>query len=186
MCFATQTAVIRSAPSLFLHLGQLSIRWWQSSLERPQWMRPGFCSPSLSSSPTLSPFWGWNQPIVMLSRAAEGCQPRWSAVLCSRLWFGALGVTLSRNPDLKGHSDKKRLCVANYLFVVCAVQPESFFVVSVVEDDEDDFPNTRTDGEFLHNNNGSKEKREYFTVVFKKSFSDYFIFFFWTQYKKLQ
>ncbi|KAM4635439.1 ceramide transfer protein isoform 2-T2 [Polymixia lowei] len=28
----------------------------------------------------------------------------------------------------------------------------------VVEDDEDDFPNTRTDGEFLHNNNGSKEK----------------------------
>ncbi|XP_053196019.1 ceramide transfer protein-like isoform X5 [Scomber japonicus] len=28
----------------------------------------------------------------------------------------------------------------------------------IVEDDEDDFPNTRTDGEFLHNNNGSKEK----------------------------
>ncbi|XP_070706446.1 ceramide transfer protein isoform X4 [Pempheris klunzingeri] len=27
-----------------------------------------------------------------------------------------------------------------------------------MEDDEDDFPNTRTDGEFLHNNNGSKEK----------------------------
>ncbi|KAF7642886.1 hypothetical protein LDENG_00249100, partial [Lucifuga dentata] len=29
----------------------------------------------------------------------------------------------------------------------------------IVEDDEDDFPNTRTDGEFLHNNNGSKEKQ---------------------------
>ncbi|XP_068191140.1 ceramide transfer protein isoform X4 [Antennarius striatus] len=29
----------------------------------------------------------------------------------------------------------------------------------IMEDDEDDFPNTRTDGEFLHNNNnGSKEK----------------------------
>uniref|UniRef100_A0A8C1JX44 Ceramide transfer protein n=1 Tax=Cyprinus carpio TaxID=7962 RepID=A0A8C1JX44_CYPCA len=28
----------------------------------------------------------------------------------------------------------------------------------VVEDDEDGFPNTRSDGEFLHNNNGSKEK----------------------------
>ncbi|XP_007548865.1 collagen type IV alpha-3-binding protein-like isoform X4 [Poecilia formosa] len=28
----------------------------------------------------------------------------------------------------------------------------------IVEDDEDDFPNTRTDGEFLHNSNGSKEK----------------------------
>lgn len=31
--------------------------------------------------------------------------------------------------------------------------------LSVVEDDEDDFPSTRTDGEFLHGN-GSKEKRE--------------------------
>ncbi|CAB1318698.1 unnamed protein product [Coregonus sp. 'balchen'] len=28
----------------------------------------------------------------------------------------------------------------------------------IVEDDEDDFPNTRSDGEFIHNNNGSKEK----------------------------
>uniref|UniRef100_A0A8C3AIJ3 Ceramide transfer protein n=1 Tax=Cyclopterus lumpus TaxID=8103 RepID=A0A8C3AIJ3_CYCLU len=28
----------------------------------------------------------------------------------------------------------------------------------IVEDDEDDFPNTRTDGEFLHNNHGIKEK----------------------------
>ncbi|XP_041815453.1 ceramide transfer protein-like isoform X4 [Chelmon rostratus] len=28
----------------------------------------------------------------------------------------------------------------------------------IVEDDEDDFPNTRADGEFLHNNNGSKDK----------------------------
>uniref|UniRef100_A0A9J7YHA4 Ceramide transfer protein n=1 Tax=Cyprinus carpio carpio TaxID=630221 RepID=A0A9J7YHA4_CYPCA len=29
----------------------------------------------------------------------------------------------------------------------------------IVEDDEDGFPNTRSDGEFLHNNNGSKEKQ---------------------------
>ncbi|XP_067279819.1 ceramide transfer protein isoform X1 [Pseudorasbora parva] len=28
----------------------------------------------------------------------------------------------------------------------------------IVEDDEDDFPTTRSEGEFLHNNNGSKEK----------------------------
>lgn len=34
------------------------------------------------------------------------------------------------------------------------------FLLSVVEDDEDGFPTTRPDGEFLHNNNGSKEKRE--------------------------
>uniref|UniRef100_A0A673MPA0 Ceramide transfer protein n=1 Tax=Sinocyclocheilus rhinocerous TaxID=307959 RepID=A0A673MPA0_9TELE len=30
----------------------------------------------------------------------------------------------------------------------------------IVEDDEDGFPTTRSNGEFLHNNNGSKEKRE--------------------------
>ncbi len=35
------------------------------------------------------------------------------------------------------------------------------FLCSVVEDDEDDFPTTRSNGEFLHNNNGSKEKREF-------------------------
>ncbi|KAK3555964.1 hypothetical protein QTP86_029888, partial [Hemibagrus guttatus] len=34
-----------------------------------------------------------------------------------------------------------------------------------VEDDEDDFPTTRTDGEFLHNHNGSREKRE--AITFK-------------------
>lgn len=28
----------------------------------------------------------------------------------------------------------------------------------VVEDDEDDFPTTRSDGDFLHNTNGNKEK----------------------------
>lgn len=36
------------------------------------------------------------------------------------------------------------------------------FLCSVVEDDEDGFPTTRSNGEFLHNNNGSKEKRECF------------------------
>lgn len=34
-------------------------------------------------------------------------------------------------------------------------------LVLVMEDDEDDFPNTRADEELLHNNNGSKEKCEY-------------------------
>lgn len=33
------------------------------------------------------------------------------------------------------------------------------FLSQVVEDDEDDFPNTRTDGEFIHHN-GSKDKCE--------------------------
>lgn len=42
------------------------------------------------------------------------------------------------------------------LFVFSAVSPSVCF--SVMEDDEEEFPNTRTD-EFLHNSNG-KEKRE--------------------------
>lgn len=31
----------------------------------------------------------------------------------------------------------------------------------MVEDDEDDFPTTRSDGDFLHNANGNKEKCKY-------------------------
>lgn len=41
----------------------------------------------------------------------------------------------------------------------------SLLLSLVVEDDEDDFPNTRSDGEFIHNNNGSKEKREYSRIT---------------------
>ncbi|KAG7481436.1 hypothetical protein MATL_G00066560 [Megalops atlanticus] len=45
-------------------------------------------------------------------------------------------------------------------FDACAdgVSKDEFQRDKVVEDDEDDFPNTRPDGDFLHNNNGSKEK----------------------------
>lgn len=32
---------------------------------------------------------------------------------------------------------------------------------SVVEDDEDDFPTVRSDGDFLHNSNSSREKCKY-------------------------
>ncbi|KAG5834303.1 hypothetical protein ANANG_G00260120 [Anguilla anguilla] len=44
-------------------------------------------------------------------------------------------------------------------FDACAdVSKDEFQRDKVVEDDEDDFPTTRPDGEFVHNNNGSKEK----------------------------
>lgn len=73
-----------------------------------------------------------------------------------------LGTALHLNPGrLCVGSYKKRLVWMNSFFCVCFPSlSKSFFPFSVVEDDEDDFPNTRTDGEFLHNNNGSKEKRE--------------------------
>ncbi|KAM6986206.1 LOW QUALITY PROTEIN: ceramide transfer protein-like [Aplochiton taeniatus] len=38
------------------------------------------------------------------------------------------------------------------------VSKDEFHRDKVVEDDEEDFPNTRTDGELVHNNNGSKER----------------------------
>lgn len=34
----------------------------------------------------------------------------------------------------------------------------------VVEDDEDDFPTVRPDGDFVHNSNSSKEKCKYIPV----------------------
>lgn len=65
---------------------------------------------------------------------------------------GPQGVTLPWSPGAR----------VLQLPVFCVFLPslKLDFFFSVVEDDEDDFPNTRTDGEFLHNNNGSKEKCE--------------------------
>lgn len=41
----------------------------------------------------------------------------------------------------------------------CFLTPVTRFISNlVVEDDEDDFPTMRSDGDFLHNSNSSKEK----------------------------
>ncbi|XP_034094657.1 ceramide transfer protein-like isoform X1 [Gymnodraco acuticeps] len=74
----------------------------------------------------------------------------------------------------KGHSLKEKLAeMETFRDILCrqvdtlqkyfdgcsdAVSKDELQRDRIVEDDEDDFPNTRTDGEFLHNNNGSKEK----------------------------
>ncbi|CAJ1070127.1 ceramide transfer protein-like isoform X3 [Xyrichtys novacula] len=77
----------------------------------------------------------------------------------------------------KGHSLREKLAeMETFRDILCrqvdtlqkyfdgcadAVSKDELQRDKVVEDDEDDFPNTRTDGEFLHNNNnnnGSKEK----------------------------
>ncbi|KAL3041922.1 ceramide transfer protein-like isoform X3 [Trematomus bernacchii] len=74
----------------------------------------------------------------------------------------------------KGHSLKEKLAeMETFRDILCrqvdtlqkyfdgcsdAVSKDELQRDKIVEDDEDDFPNTRTDGEFLHNNNGSKEK----------------------------
>uniref|UniRef100_A0A4W5LNA9 Uncharacterized protein n=1 Tax=Hucho hucho TaxID=62062 RepID=A0A4W5LNA9_9TELE len=42
--------------------------------------------------------------------------------------------------------------------LVYCVTVADFLLSQVVEDDEEDFPSTRSDEELIHNNNGSKEK----------------------------
>ncbi|XP_026210796.1 ceramide transfer protein isoform X3 [Anabas testudineus] len=74
----------------------------------------------------------------------------------------------------KGHSLREKLAeMETFRDILCrqvdtlqkyfdscadAVSKDELQRDKIVEDDEDDFPNTRPDGEFLHNNNGSKEK----------------------------
>ncbi|XP_030598851.1 collagen type IV alpha-3-binding protein-like isoform X1 [Archocentrus centrarchus] len=74
----------------------------------------------------------------------------------------------------KGHSLREKLAeMETFRDILCrqvdtlqkyfdscadAVSKDELQRDKIVEDDEDDFPNTRTDGQFLHNNNGSKEK----------------------------
>ncbi|XP_075934206.1 ceramide transfer protein-like isoform X3 [Anarhichas minor] len=74
----------------------------------------------------------------------------------------------------KGHSLREKLAeMETFRGILCrqvdtlqkyfdgcsdAVSKDELQRDKIVEDDEDDFPNTRTDGEFLHNNHGSKEK----------------------------
>ncbi|XP_031731028.1 ceramide transfer protein-like isoform X2 [Anarrhichthys ocellatus] len=76
--------------------------------------------------------------------------------------------------SFKGHSLREKLAeMETFRGILCrqvdtlqkyfdgcsdAVSKDELQRDKIVEDDEDDFPNTRTDGEFLHNNHGSKEK----------------------------
>ncbi|XP_041754515.1 ceramide transfer protein isoform X1 [Coregonus clupeaformis] len=76
--------------------------------------------------------------------------------------------------SFKGHSLREKLAeMETFRDILCrqvdtlqkyfdgcadAVSKDELQRDKIVEDDEDDFPNTRSDGEFIHNNNGSKEK----------------------------
>ncbi|XP_054908420.1 ceramide transfer protein-like isoform X2 [Poeciliopsis prolifica] len=83
------------------------------------------------------------------------------------------GYSATSTSSFKGHSLREKLAemetfrdilcrqvdTLQKYFDSCAdVSKDELQRDKIVEDDEDDFPNTRTDGEFLHNNNGSKEK----------------------------
>uniref|UniRef100_A0A8C7LF85 Ceramide transfer protein n=1 Tax=Oncorhynchus kisutch TaxID=8019 RepID=A0A8C7LF85_ONCKI len=84
------------------------------------------------------------------------------------------GYSATSTSSFKGHSLREKLAeMETFRDILCrqvdtlqkyfdgcsdAVSKDELQRDKVVEDDEDDFPNTRSDGEFIHNNNGSKEK----------------------------
>uniref|UniRef100_A0A8C8IAV7 START domain-containing protein n=1 Tax=Oncorhynchus tshawytscha TaxID=74940 RepID=A0A8C8IAV7_ONCTS len=83
-------------------------------------------------------------------------------------------LTMRSRLVLKGHSLREKLAeMETFRDILCrqvdtlqkyfdgcadAVSKDELQRDTIVDDDEDDFPNTRSDGEFIHNNNGSKEK----------------------------
>uniref|UniRef100_A0A5F9DAC0 Ceramide transfer protein n=1 Tax=Oryctolagus cuniculus TaxID=9986 RepID=A0A5F9DAC0_RABIT len=88
---------------------------------------------------------------------------------------GASGYSATSTSSFKkGHSLREKLAeMETFRDILCrqvdtlqkyfdacadAVSRDEFQRDKVVEDDEDDFPATRSDGDFLHNTNGNKEK----------------------------
>uniref|UniRef100_A0A8D0R010 Ceramide transfer protein n=1 Tax=Sus scrofa TaxID=9823 RepID=A0A8D0R010_PIG len=88
---------------------------------------------------------------------------------------GASGYSATSTSSFKkGHSLREKLAeMETFRDILCrqvdtlqkyfdacadAVSKDELQRDKVVEDDEDDFPTTRSDGDFLHNTNGSKEK----------------------------
>ncbi|XP_074547041.1 ceramide transfer protein-like isoform X1 [Halichoeres trimaculatus] len=87
----------------------------------------------------------------------------------------------------KGHSLREKLAeMETFRDILCrqvdtlqkyfdscadAVSKDELQRDKVVEDDEDDFPNTRTDGEFLHNNNNNGSKEKLFQALSPKGIS---------------
>ncbi len=149
--------------------------WWQPALGAcgwPQWMKPCFCSPHLPLSAHRSLTFPLSPSVHSKDETRPlSCCPAQlrsvSLVCCNWRCEWATG----RDPALQLCSTFRRVhrvkgsCGAATCLVLF-VCTETFFVLFlVVEDDEDDFPNTRTDGEFLHNNNGSKEKCEYWRIL---------------------
>ncbi|KAK6305152.1 ceramide transfer protein [Coregonus clupeaformis] len=84
------------------------------------------------------------------------------------------GYSATSTSSFKGHSLREKLAeMETFRDILCrqvdtlqkyfdgcsdAVSKDELQRDKIVEDDEEDFPNTRSDGEFIHNNNGSKEK----------------------------
>nr|XP_029501672.1 collagen type IV alpha-3-binding protein-like [Oncorhynchus nerka] len=84
------------------------------------------------------------------------------------------GYSTTSTSSFKGHSLREKLAeMETFRDILCrqvdtlqkyfdgcadAVSKDELQRDTIVDDDEDDFPNTRSDGEFIHNNNSSKEK----------------------------
>ncbi|XP_069021254.1 ceramide transfer protein-like isoform X2 [Embiotoca jacksoni] len=111
-------------------------------------------------------------PLVDSGYGSESSLRRHGSMLS--LTSATSGYSATSTSSFKGHSLREKLAeMETFRDILCrqvdtlqkyfdscadGVSKDELQRDKIVEDDEDDFPNTRTDGEFLHNNNGSKEK----------------------------
>uniref|UniRef100_A0A1A8LAN5 Ceramide transfer protein n=1 Tax=Nothobranchius pienaari TaxID=704102 RepID=A0A1A8LAN5_9TELE len=110
-------------------------------------------------------------PLADSGYGSESSLRRHSSMLS--LTSATSGYSTTSTSSFKGHSLREKLSeMETFRDILCrqvdtlqkyfdscadAVSKDELQRDKIVEDDEDDFPSTRTDGEFLHNN-GSKEK----------------------------
>jgi len=133
------TSPLTLAPSRLAHLLMAACAGRRG---RPRRMKPCFCSAHLPLSlPPSLPL----SPLSIVKMKTDHCHDVRRSLSCE--WAG--GRSAGRD------GERLRLYVSSL-----KLNFSSFFSFPVVEDDEDDFPSTRTDGEFLHNNHGIKEKCE--------------------------
>ncbi|XP_056288168.1 ceramide transfer protein-like isoform X2 [Pseudoliparis swirei] len=112
------------------------------------------------------------QPLADSGYGSESSLRRHGSTLS--LTSATSGFSATSTSSFKGHSLREKLSeMETFRDILCrqvdtlqkyfdgcsdAVTKDELQRDKIVEDDEDDFPSTRTDGEFLHNNHGIKEK----------------------------
>ncbi|XP_074388138.1 ceramide transfer protein-like isoform X2 [Zonotrichia albicollis] len=123
--------------------------------------------------PTTSEPWVIPQPKTESGYASESSLRRHGSMVS--LVSGASGYSATSTSSFKkGHSLREKLAeMETFRDILCrqvdtlqkyfdacadAVSKDELQRDKVVEDDEDDFPAMRSDGDFLHNSNSSKEK----------------------------
>ncbi|KAM9438095.1 ceramide transfer protein-like isoform 1-T1 [Salvelinus alpinus] len=144
---------------------------WINSIELHRSLREGRIDSGVIQRTSLVP----PAAVCLMAESGYGSEPslrRHGSMLS--LTSATSGYSATSTSSFKGHSLREKLAeMETFRDILCrqvdtlqkyfdgcsdAVSKDELQRDKVVEDDEDDFPNTRSDGEFIHNNNGSKEK----------------------------